>query len=65
VDTTQPAGDNHVVDAGVRHFGNGRVGFYQLQVIEQRAAPLLRLASSAIRLDYLLKRVHFGRQLAP
>src|SRR5579875_212582 len=65
MDAAQPAGDDHVVNPGVRHLRNRRVLLDQFEIIEQRPAPLFSLAGCAVRFDYLLKRTQLGHQLTP
>src|ERR1700722_5784925 len=57
--------DNQVIDPRVRELGHDRVGFHDLQIFEQSAAPLLRLTCSAVFLDHSLEVIEIRHRLSP
>src|ERR1700719_4909652 len=57
--------DNQVIDPRVRELGHDRVGFHDLEIFEQSAAPLLRLACSAVFLDHSLEVIEIRHRLSP
>ena len=58
-------GDDQIVDARVRELGHDRVGFHDLEIIEQSAAPLLRLTRGAVFLDHSLEVIEIRHRLSP
>src|SRR5208337_2429528 len=61
----QTGGDYQVVDSRVREFGHDRVGFHDLEIIEQGTAPLLRLACGAVFFDHSLEVIEIRHRLSP
>jgi len=57
--------DNQVIDPRVRELGHDRVGFHDLEIFEQSAAPLLRLTCSAVFLDHSLEVIEIRHRLSP
>src|SRR6202161_4059830 len=61
----KPQRNNQVVNSRVREFGHDRVGFHDLEIFEQGAAPLLRLACSAVFFDHSLEVIEIRHRLSP
>src|SRR5581483_10622846 len=57
--------DDQVIDASVGELGDGGVGLDQVEVFEQRSAPLLGFASRPVLLDHALKVVNGRHQQTP
>src|SRR5208282_492842 len=57
--------NDQVVDSRVRELGYDRVGLHNLEILEQRAAPLLRLAGRAVFFDHSLEVVEIRHRLSP
>src|SRR5271156_6736936 len=57
--------DYQIVDPRVCELGHDRVGFHDLEIFEQSAAPLLRLACSAVFLDHSLEVIEIRHRLSP
>src|SRR5208283_2170580 len=61
----QPGRDDQVVNARMRELGHDRVGFHDLEIFEQGAAPLFRLARSAVFFDHSLEVIEIRHRLSP
>ncbi len=57
--------NDQIVNARMSEFGHDRVGLHQLEILEQRAAPLLGLARGAVFFDHSLEVVEIRHRLSP
>src|SRR5580704_8545120 len=61
----KPGRDDQIVDARMCELGHDRVGFHDLEIFEQGATPLLRLACSAVFFDHSLEVIEIRHRLSP
>ena len=58
-------GDDQVIDTRMRKLGEGGVGLYDFEVLEQCPTPLLGFTRGPVLLDHALKIVNCGHQQTP